>query len=411
MTDFTQIRSLSNGQRQSFEDLVCQLARRESVPNGSTFRRVEGAGGDGGVEAYWLLPDGKKIGYQAKFFTRAGEIDWGQIDESVKQALKTHPTLYKYVIAIPCDLTDRRGTKGKGQTGWELWGTHKATWHREWVAPTGREVELIPWTAFVLRDKLAARSADGLRRYWFGTTELSSEWFRDHVSLATACLDERYHPEDHVDVGIEGLFQFVARHEMALQKLQDCLSAVKQAPLPNHCLRGHEPEVPASSIEKAEATLAALISIAPDFDVPCWQEWDLPHWKRLAADATSPVGELSRWAWDARSKLSGKENEKARHDVEFISNDLHKLNESIELFNNLVDSRYLAAEQDRAALIVGRAGTGKSHLLGRIAELAVQEERPVVLLLGQQFSDQPLWEQITKRLGLGDYSGRVPSSP
>jgi hypothetical protein len=122
MIDFEQIRGLTGGQRHSFEELVCQLARRQSVPPGAIFRRVEGAGGDGGVEAYWLMTDGTMVGYQAKFFTRSRDIDWAKIDASVEQALKTHPTLTKYIVALPCNLTDRRGTAGKGKTGWELLG-------------------------------------------------------------------------------------------------------------------------------------------------------------------------------------------------------------------------------------------------------------------------------------------------
>ena len=31
-----------------------------------------------------------------------------------------------------------------------------------------------------------------------------------------------------------------------------------------------------------------------------------------------------------------------------------------------------------------------------------RKKMPVILLLGQQLRDQPLWEQITKGLGLGD---------
>ena len=52
MIDFSRISSFQSGQRDSFEELVCQLARRENFPQGSIYKRVDGAGGDGGVEAY-----------------------------------------------------------------------------------------------------------------------------------------------------------------------------------------------------------------------------------------------------------------------------------------------------------------------------------------------------------------------
>jgi len=109
MHDFSKIHSFNDGQRYSFEELVCQLARLEILPENSVFKRVEGAGGDGGVEAYWTKPNGKKIGYQAKYFLRCGDIDWIQIDKSVTQALTSHTELECYVVALPCDLTDRSG--------------------------------------------------------------------------------------------------------------------------------------------------------------------------------------------------------------------------------------------------------------------------------------------------------------
>lgn len=93
MRDFSKIHPFAHGQRMSFEELVCQLARHESFPDGSIYKRVEGAGGDGGVEAYWTKPNGKKTGYQAKYFLRSGDIDWEQIDKSVTQAIAIHPEL------------------------------------------------------------------------------------------------------------------------------------------------------------------------------------------------------------------------------------------------------------------------------------------------------------------------------
>ena len=63
--DYRRIRGMDSGQRLAFEELVCQLARREPPAADAEFRRIEGAGGDGGIEAYWLLSDGSEGGYQA----------------------------------------------------------------------------------------------------------------------------------------------------------------------------------------------------------------------------------------------------------------------------------------------------------------------------------------------------------
>lgn len=143
--DYSRIRGMESGQRLAFEELICQLARRERPAADAEFRRIEGAGGDGGIEAYWLLNDGSEIGYQAKYYTKSRDISWANIDDSVVTALKTHPELTKYVVALPCDLTDKTGKQGRGNTGWGAWNARKAKW-AELVAP-GKCVEFIVWTA------------------------------------------------------------------------------------------------------------------------------------------------------------------------------------------------------------------------------------------------------------------------
>ena len=106
--DFTKIRGdMPEGQRGAFEELVCQLARSRA-PDPKSFRRIEGAGGDGGVECIHRIASGDIAGYQAKYYTSAGEIDWQAIDKSVNTALTTYPELVTYVIAIACDFTGRR---------------------------------------------------------------------------------------------------------------------------------------------------------------------------------------------------------------------------------------------------------------------------------------------------------------
>lgn len=87
--DYSKIIGKDDGQRLSFEELVCQLARRDRPEHAKEFRRIEGSGGDGGIESYWVLQDGSKVGYQAKYYLRSRDVDWSKIDESVKQALKS----------------------------------------------------------------------------------------------------------------------------------------------------------------------------------------------------------------------------------------------------------------------------------------------------------------------------------
>ena len=61
--NFWDIRNKESG----FEELICQLARLEKPDKGKEFIRKEGAGGDAGVECYWILEDDSETCWQAKY--------------------------------------------------------------------------------------------------------------------------------------------------------------------------------------------------------------------------------------------------------------------------------------------------------------------------------------------------------
>ena len=103
--DFTRIRSFDGSKDGGFEELVCQLAHLNKPEKGKLFVRKDGAGGDAGVECYWILEDGSEYAWQAKYFTeRLENSEWSQIDNSVQTALNKHPNLTKYYISVPRDF-------------------------------------------------------------------------------------------------------------------------------------------------------------------------------------------------------------------------------------------------------------------------------------------------------------------
>src|SRR5947208_1477862 len=98
--DWSTLRGLGGSQRDSFEELCCQLAACESMPGGSTFVRVGAL--DAGVECYWIQPNGDECAWQAKFFlSPPSDNQWGEVDDSVKTALKKHSRLISYTLCFP----------------------------------------------------------------------------------------------------------------------------------------------------------------------------------------------------------------------------------------------------------------------------------------------------------------------
>lgn len=68
--DFARVRSLgAGGQRDAYEQFICELVAQEPPDADAKFVSLHGAGGAGGVECYWTLPGGAEHGWQAKYWT------------------------------------------------------------------------------------------------------------------------------------------------------------------------------------------------------------------------------------------------------------------------------------------------------------------------------------------------------
>ena len=401
MIDFSRIRGdLPDGQRGAFEELVCQLARRQA-PDQKSFRRIEGSGGDGGVECVHRAPAGGLVGYQAKYYCGAGDIDWQALDRSVITALETHPKLSTYVIAVPCDFTGRRRVKNRamGDGTWGEWDRRVEKWQAQ-AASQGRSVTFMPWTASELESFLTPTDAGGLRTYWFNQTEFSKKWFADHVKIALAGLDERYNPDDHVDLQVQELFDFIIRHPRALKTLFDELEAIKLRPLPENQLQVRL-KTPGPMLKAAREAMKSVMAIQAELRTSPQQPWSVEKWIHLTGDAATKIRELGEYV---RNTYAQHAEEALRRESQSIDHELNELYNRFYSLEDVFSQRYLRAETKRTALITGRAGTGKSHMLGRVAEIAVAENRPIVLILGQQLRDGALWPQILDRLGLRDHS-------
>ncbi|WIK39824.1 ATP-binding protein [Pseudomonas aeruginosa] len=385
--DYARIRGKDSGKHLAFEELVCQLARREPQVAGAEFRRVNGSGGDGGIEAYWVLPGGAEIGYQAKYYLKSSEINWANLDDSVRQALKTHPNLTAYIVALPCDLTDRTGKQVNGKTGWDNWTARKAKW--EALVPEGRYVKFVPWTAFELNDRLIQPSAEGLRRYWFGDVEFSAQWFADNLEIAVTSLEERYHSDDHVEVSSERLFKVKLRSAEIIQEISDIFGAISAAGGIRD-VQAKVGETDKGSIDFIESGIGRLLQLQSRFDDDPWRVWPVRYTLEVTDQVLDAVNQLNIRLW--RTSRDGSQSESK----------LEALASAIRALRGFLRRRDIASETRKSILLYGKAGSGKSHLLGRIAEEAINTGTSAILILGQQLTKDDIWNQIMRRVGVAD---------
>ncbi|MBS1706743.1 MAG: hypothetical protein JST40_12800 [Armatimonadetes bacterium] len=194
--NFRQIVPRLGSQDEAFEELCCQVARHEAMPEGSEFVRIRGAGGDGGVECVWTKADGTKSGWQAKFI-----FDFGRaliaLTGSLATALKVHPTLSEFVVCLPYDITGEITRQGKSQQ------EKFDEWKKAEIAKaqaSGRLLSIDLRTPSSLLDRLTTIDPTGGKlRFWFDETLLGPNWFANHLADVRAASRPRYTPELRID--------------------------------------------------------------------------------------------------------------------------------------------------------------------------------------------------------------------
>ena len=378
------------------------MARREHFPKDSIYKRVDGAGGDGGVEAYWTKPNGRKTGYQAKFFLRSGDVNWAQIDASVTQALTTHPKLERYIVALPCNLTDRAGTRRRGKTGWEHWGSRVEKWKCMSESEDIKKINFEVWTETELIARLAQSDAKGLRDYFFGDIYFDLQWFEDKLEEALEDLGERFHPEDHVDLRIERLFSIIARDPSFRDELEVIFDGLRKCPLP---YRRHNSlsKVPDVSISRTlDDAFSELLKVEDKIHLDAQHQWDISDWQLRIDKLDEATTKLRNWYWEHNETLNREDSEK--YVLHQCIKECREIDNAANKFNNITQSKYLKTEQNKIAFVRGNAGSGKSHLLARGAQIAITNGQPSVLLLGQRFNNNEIWHQICQTLDLHGYS-------
>lgn len=398
MIDFSSINAFNNGngQRDSFEELMCVLARRNPPVSALEFQPNEGSGGDGGVEAIWLLANGKKIGYQAKFFLTLGDPQWRQIDESVQQALEVHPELQRYIIALPRDLTPDRGGKSKGKSERKKWDERVLKW-KKLAATKSINIEFELWSETTLKDMLLREENTSLIKHWFGGDVLNDKWFENQIDVAAQTLDDRFNPGDHVEVSIEGLFDTIARGPVISKRLRDAFTEIEKSVVPDIQLTSSENMPDADVLLKANSSWQKLVKLKSSFSQDCTKEWDIGL-------ATTTLDLLLDAVWSLERKyasINKKDIDKDEQStVERISRNLNALSSSCDSLKNVFRDPNFQAEKQKCAVLYGPAGAGKSHILGQIAKQRASEGLPTILVLGQSLSDNVFGEQVSGVLGL-----------
>lgn len=408
---FSTIRSYKGDQRKGFEELCCQLYSLESPEEGARFVRKGGAG-DAGVECYWILKSGVEHGLQAKYFTRFADEHWTQVDDSVQTALLKHPRLTKYIICIPDNLRDRRATLRSGKkekSQQESWDEHVLKWQIN-ARKNGMEVEYVLWNEFELTTRLTSEDPQysGRALYWFNEHILSPGWFRKKFEISRDDLRGRYTPNHNVELSLEELFHALAWDEAYTNKF------ISQRMSINRAVEGFSGAAAIelfSSIQvmvnracehakKAGAISDSIYKETPD-------GLTTKSYLLELKSTNDVLEETRRCILDLPSRPDEKDANKRRQDVNHALIRLGDVSDTVSSLEETLNSKYFQSAITRAAMVLGEAGTGKSHLLCRAADEFTGKEIPVVFLLGHYFDKGNPWDSILSRLDLRDCSVEI----
>lgn len=387
--NWNNIRPLENSCNNGFEELVCQLARKEVIHNKKKYQRFGIP--DGGIECYWELDDGSKWAWQAKYYTSSlTSSQWSKVDNSIKTALDKQENLKKYFVALPIDPS-HSGIK-EHTTMFDIWNARVEKW-KGWAQDKGLEVEFIPWWSSDLIDRLQRPGNEGLTYFWFNKEEFTSDWFKEQNELAIADLGSRYTSELNVKLNLARDFGGISRNHSFKQrftKIIDKLLICGDKALP-HIEELNDERKEIKDKLKVIYNIFQGINIQGCNDIP-------------ANSISNAINELEGILQVVYQYYITEEKIKKDTSQGYYTIFGYEIHHCLNLFRQIgklsdfLNSATLKLANSPFLILNGDGGIGKSHLLADIVNNRNAEKLSSLFFLGQHFvTEEDPWTQIFKK--------------
>lgn len=384
----------------SFEQLCSILWRLEGEKRklheaGAVF--VRNGRPDGGVEAYWHMASGEVHGIQAKYFREPlGASQFAQLDESMEHALEGYPTLTRFVVCVPRELSDNR--KLGQQTERVRWNAWVGKWRRR-----RRRITIELWDTRRLATELSVPGREGLLKFFFDASVLSAAAVQRHVDEQIARAGPRFHPNLHVGHPLEQMYEWIVWPRTLIEPFRRTLGTALQVLDTDSAVSHLAAE--SDFLQSRTSYGDAVRQILKACETPA-----LDGLSRAVSDSEESATSLS-WAirkhiWDERTIAAqpGPPNPaaalKKRDDLQRLYD--RSLGEANRVWPEREHGWWDHAQR-RIAVVVGEGGCGKTHLSCEIARRYARQGRPVVLAFGQSLDVNDLWAGLMKAVpGFGD---------
>jgi hypothetical protein len=199
--DFNNFKTYGESPQDAFETFCTQIFERHLRRKYGTdlvkFRVINGAGGDGGIEAYGELKNGDIIAVQAKWFPDTMQTSQiNQIEGSVTTALRMRSNIKEYIICVPRSFGSIKMGKGKVPVA----NTEESRVDQLTVkiAATHTSTTFTWWFEQDLHNQLLESDNEGIHKFWFERDVITHKQLMDQFELERdAWIDKRYIPELH----------------------------------------------------------------------------------------------------------------------------------------------------------------------------------------------------------------------
>lgn len=415
--NFASIRPLRGKQTDGFEQLSVQLFCGETEGQGEFFA-IEGSGGDGGVEAYRERTTGEKIGLQSKFWSDLGDTQWRQLTKSVKTALRNHPELRVYVVSTPIDRNPTQTAKWKSLV--KAWNSHARS------VGIIHSIEFVWWGYSELSGLLSKSRYRDLLVYWLGIPDFNRDWLnkinRSHIAL----LGKRYSPKQHIETESGIRMEAFAWGDAGKARILDAFLKVSE-----HWRKIDRNEVTqAKTGRESKNLMVSLQRLMRQISSFRWPQSGYPAIRPLN-DTCSLVIEacntlerkLHGLNHTAKEKLAKKQGKNANYVHGPYDSLIYALRQLADTLAELWDATNLCVTADDSKLLLlGEAGSGKSHLIADLVTSAMSRSQPVLLLLGERYlGDGDPWTATIGCIGWNhspddllaalDQEGRIAGRP
>lgn len=190
MLDWSKLKPYKTAKTKSFEQLCYQIAIRLYGQMGN-FTPVDDSGGGDGVEFFLTLLNGEEWGWQAKYYENSPRLRDSNrkeaIIDSLRRALEVHPNLTKWYLCIPMDFN-------KAEDNWFKKELPKNI-------PTGRNVEIIPWSHSFFHEKVYQPQFNGIWQSFFNLLELDNDWFQKTFNNSYSLVKNKFEENLYIPNG------------------------------------------------------------------------------------------------------------------------------------------------------------------------------------------------------------------